>query len=182
MKKMLPYSDDYEYPLYLLRSAKNFVNQGATSISTIKPIKNRRLSRLVSTTSLICSIFLGTMTCLIFLVSIPYRIQMPAFTAAFCLSVILLMVSICSDSLTLRYKWRVRGINKIIRDYNKCDGASIVGDILFHELSSLEQNITRDLATGVMSRSQHSVMKSQRRYAAKSAKYRKKGLRNVQSH
>lgn len=180
MKKILPYSDDYEYPLYLLRSVKNFVERGIASVTTINPVRNQQLAQHVSYAVIVSSVAFGAVAVMSLIFDIPART--PVFVTSFILAVIVSMVGANVDSLTDRYQWRVRRINRIIRDYNRYDGAPEIREFLFHELSSLEQLMMNDLSGGAMSKSQRSVMKYRRAYDKTIAKYKKKELRNVQSH
>lgn len=180
MKKMLPYSDDYEYPLYLLRSVKNFVERGVASVTTINPVRNRRLAQHASYMGIVGGSIFGAVAGISFMFDVPGR--MPVFISFFAAAVLITMIGACADPLTERYQWRVRRINKIIRDYNRCDGAPEIREVLARELSLLEQRMINDLSGGAMSKSQCSVMKYRRAYERTITKYKKKGLVNVRSH
>lgn len=180
MKKILPYSDDYEYPLYLLRSVKNFVERGIASVTTINPVRNRRLAQYASHAGIVGGTIFVAGASISFMFDIPGR--MPVFISFFAAAVLITMIGACADSLTERYQWQVRRINRIIRDYNRCDGAPEIQEVLVRELSLLEQMMMNDLSGGVMSKSQYSTLKYRRAYTKTIAKYQKKGLKNVQSH
>lgn len=181
MKQVLPYIDDYRHPLPLVRSAKKCADQGSVIISPLEAVHNARLYRFVIISALISTVCLGCAVCVSLIVHVYNSSTLAFLMMSFVLAIGIALVVVCADPLTQRYARDVRRINRIIRDYNSCNCAPEIREVLVRELVVLEDNMRYDLAN-TMTKSRHDELKRVRSSKKIIEKYRKDGLRNVQPH